>query len=274
LDINFCEIKKMSGFLSKFKEKYEEIKTDVKSKTEEIKTDYKSKKEEIKTDFKSKTQEIKTNLSKKIEEVKQDSVTIKKIESFKLMTEKVDYNPKIHIINYESLFTVDYMKKNFEEFLKSEINEAPYLFNLAVRELDNTLESEKVEEVKDIMVTRYLNLIKKYILEEGTQQINISGTCLQEVKEIYKNGSDETIETSKKLDSLKTVLNKISKSMYTELYLDSVGFPVITQVSKIRKNQRNGRFTKKQQWIRGQGIWTILGNQNPINRRELYEHLL
>jgi hypothetical protein len=139
---------------------------------------------------------------------------------------KVVFDKKVHVMIYDALYTVKYMKENFIKFLKTEVNEAPFYFVSESNELLENLELIDPDDLDDSdvdVVKQFIKLCDIYVFSEDKNQINISGKTLIIVKQAYENAKkylDEEIDSN--VSEINEVISKISSLMKAELYLDSV----------------------------------------------------
>ena len=76
----------------------------------------------------------------------------------------IPFDHKKFVLHFESVFTNDEIAKEFQKFLKSEINEEPWIFLLQVKEL----------KVSKNVVSNTMEIIENHLLETSKYEINIS----------------------------------------------------------------------------------------------------
>jgi hypothetical protein len=125
------------------------------------------------------------------------------------------FESKKYSINYEKIYSIKYMKESFlvpyqkikkkKEFLKTEVNTAPFEYQFEIKELLKEKEENKEKLIKEIT--------KKYIFSETKDQININWKSRETLELLMEDLS--------KIEEIIEVLKKISQQMYVELYSDS-----------------------------------------------------
>ncbi len=123
---------------------------------------------------------------------------------------KDKYNPLIHFINYDSLYTENLMKEAFLIFLEKEKNIAPFNFQLK-------LLKTKLEDNDEFKIM-YKELIESYILCKNENQINLPSNLRNRSIKNYDEMNEENID----FEECKKVLLEVKSLLYQDLYLDSV----------------------------------------------------
>jgi hypothetical protein len=191
------------------------------------------------------------------------------LEKMEQMTyTRIEFDEKIHRIIYDSVYTVQYMSNCFEQFLKIEINDGPFRFTLATKDLISKIIDGSISHLTQYdVIEKFIELSNLYIFSDDQNQINICGKDQRDSKSHY----DSMIEYCKNKDQIKNhknienenneienenndnneeklinlldfqiikdsinIFTNLSNLMYSELYLDSVIFIfLIFKVSKI-----------------------------------------
>ena len=126
------------------------------------------------------------------------------------------FDVKNFIVHFDSVFTKPDVSKEFQNFLKSEFNEEPWLFMMEVKKQN----SEEIQKDKKILIETTLKIIEEFLLDGSTKEINISGRSkksIVETYELYKTKETEEWLFDEPSDKIFESIFKIVKS---EMYHD------------------------------------------------------
>jgi hypothetical protein len=133
------------------------------------------------------------------------------------MTQK--YDPKIHDVNFHSVYENETMKEAFLKHLEKECNSEAFLFYFEVQEFVKITDfEEKKKEFKRIFQLYFTEGIEG---EEKCMELNIPGKVKAKMKKKYEN-----IDTNTNLETEEQYLMKIAKTVNQELELDAVKFHI------------------------------------------------
>jgi hypothetical protein len=128
------------------------------------------------------------------------------------MTQK--YDPRIHDLNFKSVYENSIMRKEFLKHLEKEFNSEPFIFHFEVKKFMKikTLEEQKAEFKK-----LFLTFFQKGKEGEKVLELNVPAKLKSKMKKFY-----EEIESKTNLEKEKQYLLKISKTVNQEIEIDSV----------------------------------------------------
>eukprot|EP01080_Neovahlkampfia_damariscottae_P000796 gene796-9046_t len=95
------------------------------------------------------------------------------------MSNRNSFSKDNYELTFGSVFSNDTVKKEFNEFLKTEFNQQPLLFIMEVEEL------EKIQDEKK-KVEKSLSIVKKFIFENSELEVNISFDKKKELLQLYE----------------------------------------------------------------------------------------
>jgi hypothetical protein len=123
------------------------------------------------------------------------------------------FEVKNFIVHFDAIFTNQELSKCFQQFLKSEFNEEPFLFLNSVQQL-----SEKKE--KTILIEKMLLIVEDFLIPGSNREINVSGKSKIPILEFYENYKNSSKEDWIVEQSPEIIFHPICKIVKHELFHD------------------------------------------------------
>eukprot|EP01080_Neovahlkampfia_damariscottae_P009097 gene9097-1191_t len=134
------------------------------------------------------------------------------------------FNHKNYFIHFESIFTTPEIGKELHTFLKTEINEEPWLFLNEVKKFNTS--KNKIHDA--------LQIIEKYILRDSEFELNLSAASKKEILEEYEiqKNNEKWIFSSSPDDLFKGLFKSVSQELYHDSWKRFVRTKTCVEIMK------------------------------------------